>query len=179
MQLNPARGRKRSRQFRRSVHSISRFMQLNPVRGRKQAYVSHILLGQTAYGLCSSTPRGDGNPCHELSLPLFVVFRFMQLNPARGRKRDCEVVKQEINHYGLCSSTPRGDGNLMMVILWGVRLRFMQLNPARGRKRAHAPLSGHGAAHDLYAHDDTPPCSSPVAAPHAQHISSFLMGGLW
>ena len=61
---------------------------------------------------------------------------FMQLNPARGRKRD-----NHPNTYtycrlkGLCSSTPRGDGNWLC---WhqtrGTDQRFMQLNPARGRK---------------------------------------------
>ena len=129
-------------------------------------------------GLCSSTPRGDGNLLITLSI-IDGPPRFMQLNPARGRKlAELSLVGIRVQ-VGLCSSTPRGDGNEALKIFRSPRIRFMQLNPARGRKRAPAPLSGHGATLDSHAHDDTPPCSSPVAAPHAQHISSFLMGGLW
>ena len=35
----------------------------------------------------------------------------MQLNPARGRKREYAAIYALLNKYGLCSSTPRGDGN--------------------------------------------------------------------
>ena len=60
MQLNPARGRKH-RTWEVVILGISRFMQLNPARGRKllpsrwRSGLSQVL------GLCSSTPRGDGN----------------------------------------------------------------------------------------------------------------------
>ena len=76
------------------------------------------------YGLCSSTPRGDGN----YSTKNAAHHLYMRL--------------------GLCSSTPRGDGNLSTIaftpaILWE---RFMQLNPARGRKQHHF-LPTHSASY--------------------------------
>ena len=84
MQLNPARGRKPSRHYGRitlesnevyaaqpregtetlqaSSHLwwFPRFMQLNPARGRKlsECGAHHWY---SVHGLCSSTPRGDGN----------------------------------------------------------------------------------------------------------------------
>ena len=87
MQLNPARGRKRGEHTDVvNRHITLRFMQLNPARGRKLIqshachagvetevyaaqpregtetywdwFISKTLIG---YGLCSSTPRGDGN----------------------------------------------------------------------------------------------------------------------
>ena len=86
-------------------------------------------------GLCSSTPRGDGN-CQNLTHHLrnTSVYaaqpregtetpnhnapkvgsrraRFMQLNPARGRKRATYSSAKDLICLGLCSSTPRGDGN--------------------------------------------------------------------
>ena len=36
-------------------------MQLNPARGRKQALDKTNIVGLKNHGLCSSTPRGDGN----------------------------------------------------------------------------------------------------------------------
>ena len=112
MQLNPARGRKQEdgplipRVFLRKVYaaqpregtetytaismasrSIARFMQLNPARGRKLIQTSYTTDKSRKHGLCSSTPRGDGNQ----SLALRI---------------SCA------SSIGLCSSTPRGDGNL-------------------------------------------------------------------
>ena len=89
------------------------------------------------YGLCSSTPRGDGN-WHAIHYTIIHDgIRFMQLNPARGRKPGEYLLYQGAFQRGLCSSTPRGDGNSLSgqlytrtVVSW-----FMQLNPARGRKR--------------------------------------------
>ena len=61
MQLNPARGRKPSSLNSWQFLSSLRFMQLNPARGRKHD-VSTVGNGsRSARGLCSSTPRGDGN----------------------------------------------------------------------------------------------------------------------
>ena len=60
MQLNPARGRKPSDFVDILSLSLTRFMQLNPARGRKP--VMEISYAPRAFmGLCSSTPRGDGN----------------------------------------------------------------------------------------------------------------------
>ena len=156
MQLNPARGRKLEAMRHDAPGDHPRFMQLNPARGRKLFRHDHKDMRRYILGLCSSIPRGDGNWKRLIASHTTLIVGFMQLNPARGRKRG--IMQSASNPWPS---------------------RFGQLNPARGRKRAHAPLSGHGAALDLYAHDDTPPCSSPVSAPHAQHISSFLMGGLW
>ena len=83
MQLNPARGRKLScphpsatyrpwvyaaqpregteTPAERHIPSLHTwFMQLNPARGRKLDYLG-ASLGIPLLGLCSSTPRGDGN----------------------------------------------------------------------------------------------------------------------
>ena len=62
-------------------------MQLNPARGRKlDVWRRHAATRISRRGLCSSTPRGDGNVQSETREP--------------SRKP-----------VGLCSSTPRGDGN--------------------------------------------------------------------
>ena len=114
--------------------TYSRFMQLNPARGRKLDLGQHGATGHDV-GLCSSTPRGDGNKHGSLRRKLSFckvyaaqpregtetrisslvsicrIARFMQLNPARGRKHD--EYSEWLAHYGT---------------------RFMQLNPARGRK---------------------------------------------
>jgi len=110
MQLNPARGRKRVVVVRLIyVASGCRFMQLNPARGRKQTN-ANAYHDQLTHGLCSSTPRGDGNS-------------------------DKSEAKRESSIRGLCSSTPRGDGNEMYLVDNAPACyRFMQLNPARGRK---------------------------------------------
>ena len=212
MQLNPARGRKPVCLSLCLAVCLSRFMQLNPARGRKPAHgVVHGpgnrkgLCSSTPrgdgnsesrewtdgleIGLCSSTPRGDGNYARiRITMNHDLSTRFMQLNPARGRKllATMSVVWLAIN-LGLCSSTPRGDGNdFMHSVAWrgpgaevyaaqpregtetprrrannrnapavglcsstprgdgnvaripssmiSTSIRFMQLNPARGRK---------------------------------------------
>ena len=97
--------------------------------------ISRLCATSTTAGLCSSTPRGDGNKHGSLRRKLSFckvyaaqpregtetrisslvsicrIARFMQLNPARGRKHD--EYSEWLAHYGT---------------------RFMQLNPARGRK---------------------------------------------
>ena len=94
----------------------TRFMQLNPARGRKLQEGCDSVFKRLG-GLCSSTPRGDGN-----------------LQQLQGS------LEANVGP-GLCSSTPRGDGNS---VITGVppsnRTRFMQLNPARGRKRLWVSL---------------------------------------
>ena len=88
---------------------IPGFMQLNPARGRKLTPVDQTGRRLLRRGLCSSTPRGDGNILSEqwIHSPMLMVYaaqpregtetkqtidqiiisdRFMQLNPARGRK---------------------------------------------------------------------------------------------
>ena len=157
-------------------------MQLNPARGRKhkQLALLRCRIHQTVY---AAQPR-EGTETRRSRCLLVTRCRsgFMQLNPARGRKLLTIPRPMRISMIAVYAAQPREGtetAHSSPSRLSGRSSRFMQLTPARGRKRAHAPLSGHGAALDLYAHDDTPPCSSPVAASHAQHISSFLMGGLW
>ena len=138
MQLNPARGRKLDKVHSYHTRNRHRFMQLNPARGRKLTPVPLVIRNRNLdilQGLCSSTPRGDGNKHGSLRRKLSFckvyaaqpregtetrisslvsicrIARFMQLNPARGRKHD--EYSEWLAHYGT---------------------RFMQLNPARGRK---------------------------------------------
>ena len=79
--------------------------------------------------------------------------RFMQLNPARGRKLEHIARLGNKNDAGLCSSTPRGDGNMarMEERSGGALLRFMQLNPARGRKQGREPAGAGMRAPVVYA----------------------------
>ena len=140
MQLNPARGRKLDCLSQPRVPAPG-FMQLNPARGRKPVLLSVVLKpswgevyaaqpregtetrahpkkggDHESPGLCSSTPRGDGNTD---ALPKIYSCPggFMQLNPARGRK-----LSPWISLIGR-----------------SLKSRFMQLNPARGRKLDEAP----------------------------------------
>ena len=65
MQLNPARGRKLRYSFVYVTSPVGeRFMQLNPARGRKRN-PQILVTDQIKIGLCSSTPRGDGNSLNE------------------------------------------------------------------------------------------------------------------
>ena len=113
-------------------------------------------------GLCSSTPRGDGNkPCLYVS-PWATYKLVYAAQPREGTEtaHDLVISVKDIEH-GLCSSTPRGDGNRVRLVVSGSQhisvyaaqpregtetdipifdvsphlcYRFMQLNPARGRK---------------------------------------------
>ena len=64
------------------------------------------------FGLCSSTPRGDGNLRRYSVIDANCLVWFMQLNPARGRKLCGARTAIKCYSHGLCSSTPRGDGNV-------------------------------------------------------------------
>ena len=111
-------------------------MQLNPARGRKHGSSTRCS-PPSAAGLCSSTPRGDGNtrrPQEGQNSHPYVVYaaqpREGTETPPRGR------IGSPSSILGLCSSTPRGDGNWASSHMSRTfrSLRFMQLNPARGRK---------------------------------------------
>ena len=137
MQLNPARGRKPCYSHRTTPKSHDSAYAAQPREGTETRTETLPILTWDAsdeYGLCSSTPRGDGNDSPFPSFP--TKKRFMQLNPARGRKREGRPYAKQPKKPGLCSSTPRGDGNIALFrsTLGGSRWRFMQLNPARGRK---------------------------------------------
>ena len=141
MQLNPARGRKRSRPPRLLPCGLgSGFMQLNPARGRKPPGVVTIPLGDLARFMQLNPARGRKLlVC--LAVPHQDRQRFMQLNPARGRKRDilrdlhcvdCVVYAAQPREGTETFSMRYADMHIS--VLW-----FMQLNPARGRKRHSFP----------------------------------------
>ena len=136
MQLNPARGRKPVCLSLCLAVCLSRFMQLNPARGRKPAH--GVVHGPgNRKGLCSSTPRGDGNDFMHS-----VAWRGPGAEVYAAQPREgTETPRRRANNrnapaVGLCSSTPRGDGNVARIpsSMISTSIRFMQLNPARGRK---------------------------------------------
>ena len=112
----------------------SRFMQLNPARGRKLFYKEDGG-GRTYRGLCSSTPRGDGNDARHVPV-LVHLLEVYAAQPREGTETNPQLGDILLNDgHGLCSSTPRGDGNSCPSLLSSdVTAWFMQLNPARGRK---------------------------------------------
>ena len=162
MQLNPARGRKRIKVLLFASIFQGGLCSSTPRGDGNGTWL--VTVGATfAIGLCSSTPRGDGNtPKYPSAKCSKHSTRFMQLNPARGRKRIKVLLFASIFQGGLCSSTPRGDGNGTWLVTVGATFaiglcsstprgdgntpkypsakcskhstRFMQLNPARGRK---------------------------------------------
>ena len=105
------------------------------LRKLKQIYLEH--------GLCSSTPRGDGNSSSSTGYSASVTTLVYAAQPREGTEtQSLNRLNPNSRLYGLCSSTPRGDGNVNYVprgrpisLEW-----FMQLNPARGRKPFH-PVS--------------------------------------
>ena len=110
MQLNPARGRKLKRPYGKG-RSYAKVYAAQPREGTETVLPVSQTRHQRMLGLCSSTPRGDGN--------------------SDGSAANCAHKSR-----GLCSSTPRGDGNTISALVLGFpfSVRFMQLNPARGRK---------------------------------------------
>ena len=157
MQLNPARGRKLGIRLRVPPEDRERFMQLNPARGRKHRPFS-IHLGWFKVEVYAAQPREGTETRTWTSLPSSSVnVWFMQLSPARGRK--LEEVDRKPDHRH--------------------RSKIYAPQPREGTKAGSYPTLGAWSNSLSARHDDTPPCSSPVSAPHAQHISSFLMGGLW
>ena len=133
-----------------------------PREGTETSQECHKVLHLKAHGVYAAQPREGTETVVLVGLEKKrVLNRFMQLNPARGRKLYRHRHKQNQYDQGLCSSTPRGDGNLMAKstiagahcfrvyaaqpregtetlnlysILNSYRPWFMQLNPARGRK---------------------------------------------
>ena len=161
MQLNPARGRKRLRLNARIRIKLGRVYAAQPREGTETPTTQSSQPPIVRPGLCSSTPRGDGNRQKTTMLPIGVNHKgFMQLNLARGRKLPRSTQQHARNNkvyaaqpregtetrphrplqrahcaLGLCSSTPRGDGNKPSARRHlESQDRFMQLNPARGRK---------------------------------------------
>ena len=161
MQLNPARGRKPTFKHPRVVSPMARFMQLNPARGRKHELAPEVPVPWYQPGLCSSTPRGDGNhsqlasSCSSRSNGLCSstprgdgnnsildeISSISNLKVYAAQPREGTETSTDVNtslnciEIGLCSSTPRGDGNGEEACHPPPPAEgFMQLNPARGRK---------------------------------------------
>ena len=133
MQLNPARGRKLTLYALHTQLIPLWFMQLNPARGRKPRHrrLSSIY---GALGLCSSTPRGDGNSTRKTVHSYLASSWFMQLNLARGRKL-VELVYYRSTKLPVYAAQPReGTETPRTRFPLSPSLWFMQLNPARGRK---------------------------------------------
>ena len=147
MQLNPARGRKPSRSVSASCPLSARFMQLNPARGRKLERLRQ-LRSRSAYGLCSSTPRGDGN--NDLPVPGYPVYISMvyAAQPREGTETSFPpLTRSGHNDPGLCSSTPRGDGNhpQMVELMTKIRDGLCSSTP-RGDGNQTAELVGRSSA---------------------------------
>ena len=113
-------------------------MQLNPARGRKLDKGGIEVIEIYTGGLCSSTPRGDGNLNKTPGIAIetflkvyaaqpregtetiwstnrlkFIQFKVYAAQPREGTETN-NMVKLKftiIMYNGLCSSTPRGDGN--------------------------------------------------------------------
>ena len=110
MQLNPARGRKLVILCGvRLMSCIFRFMQLNPARGRKP-YHQPLPRPQCRHGLCSSTPRGDGNTSHPADRIHSPSGLCSSTPRGDGNTSRLGCIPSSMSR-GLCSSTPRGDGN--------------------------------------------------------------------
>ena len=112
MQLNPARGRKPvSPRLWLPQLSYTRFMQLNPARGRKLKTAITGTSDAKSKGLCSSTPRGDGNEKvkNYAKISFSTVYAAQPRKGTETRRRCFVVIATQV--WGLCSSTPRGDGN--------------------------------------------------------------------
>ena len=173
MQLNPARGRKHltidhclrqipvmvyaaqpregtetrhTDRYRVSCHRLTVYA-AQPREGTETKYAKISFYAFAIRGLCSSTPRGDGNARVSRDLQTAVLREVYAAQPREGTET---IVCTRRSHWphvaGLCSSTPRGDGNRT-----GMRLTpanspkwFMQLNPARGRKLGGRPTDRDG-----------------------------------
>ena len=134
MQLNPARGRKLSVSSTARAPDTNKGLCSSTPRGDGNfcPIASHLF--GLSYGLCSSTPRGDGNMYSNLLLSI-VLFQGLCSSTPRGDGNLGDSGSVPHKPSGLCSSTPRGDGNMdaaRAIVPLGAR--FMQLNPARGRK---------------------------------------------
>ena len=147
-------------------------MQLNPARGRKLVIAFVYLSYQCLLGLCSSTPRGDGNTSVSTSEGSRSSTRGLCSSTPRGDGNKELNPTHDPNPHGLCSSTPRGDGNARTLeecclpLAWvyaaqpregtetrvvechreHASSRFMQLNPARGRKHMYRVWQTFGYA---------------------------------
>ena len=149
MQLNPARGRKHA-ECLIAPGKGSGVYAAQPREGTETLKMLALIFAAIGLGLCSSTPRGDGNSFEDIADCRPILFGFMQLNPARGRKPffTLESLGSGSTVY---AAQPR-EGTETCPIradLCTQQSRFMQLNPARGRKLGAVPISKSHMLHGL------------------------------
>ena len=137
MQLNPARGRKLY-YFCGSFLTLATVYAAQPREGTETNHNGYYNNEPNdVLGLCSSTPRGDGNlQVDHISSQL--LRRFMQLNPARGRKPQQHHGWSGVLYLRMVYAAQPREGTETLGSGHTTRgsrePRFMQLNPARGRK---------------------------------------------
>ena len=138
MQLNPARGRKLVIRSVSTYCTFARFMQLNPARGRKLEVCRERYGAKKEQGLCSSTPRGDGNQTSTDKYTRMIDWQVYAAQPREG------------------TETTRARPSVSR------ESRFMQLNPARGRKPS-SPNGNRNVKAQVYAaqpREGTETCST-------------------
>ena len=110
MQLNPARGRKLINRLRLNARIRIKVYAAQPREGT-ETKASHKVITNHNIVVYAAQPREGTETISSCWMRRWTGFpRFMQLNPARGRK--LEQCGRKLNDIlGLCSSTPRGDGN--------------------------------------------------------------------
>ena len=112
-------------------------MQLNPARGRKPASF-RSMQPSIISRVYAAQPREGTETC--VLRDVFQIVkanRFMQLNPARGRKQSLPA-SQQVPISPVYAAQPREGTETPTLAcrdLARPSMRFMQLNPARGRKR--------------------------------------------
>ena len=136
MQLNPARGRKHDNNCQTSPQHDAPGLCSSTPRGDGNTGSSDTTQRILVSGLCSSTPRGDGNCNMSSYIVLDTDTRFMQLNPAWGRKRLSYLANTTAQNPRFMQLNPaRGrKPSVSAARMTSMHSRFMQLNPARGRK---------------------------------------------
>ena len=141
MQLNPARGRKLIQIDGQPNYAHGHGLCSSTPRGDGNSHAWPHWSPGVYMGLCSSTPRGDGNMFGVPHSCTHALPWFMQLNPARGRKLCANSVKTHVFFLSVYAAQPReGTETCRAYRAFGQQARcwFMQLNPARGRKLDNA-----------------------------------------
>ena len=110
-------------------------MQLNPARGRKPDVVRRRHGGREGVVYAAQPREGTETRQSNSHVPLTSRRWFMQLNPARGRKRGAVAPPQAVGVRFMQLNPARGRKLSMSAMACRSRSWFMQLNPARGRKR--------------------------------------------
>ena len=89
-------------------------------------------------GLCSSTPRGDGNGNVSVTVDGKEVLKVYAAQPREGTETGAfDKLSDPLDKFEVYAAQPREGTETMR---WMLRIhrrsipRFMQLNPARGRK---------------------------------------------